>query len=418
MKYSLVLLLLLSSAAISAQLVDASRELICPDHDPTNCYPKILVPSEEWQEVREGQHIPPGLHVRINLETGKEEAKLDTDSELKPELVAVGEPQDVVDDAKDLKDQIQDTIAKYKREKSLFLRSRVSQSDLSDFSSAVDEVLSFENGGDVVRLEKALDTLSELSHDIKFGVDLTKDPGIFSALQHEVKLGELEEKAYRIMGSALRNNPEAVSNVLQLQPKLFFTDLLRVLQAPETSDVIQKRVLGVIQALAANEKFAYEFLNLENARFSHGLDQLLGFFPRAGRPAKERIITILEDLSIIKEAGTSHYDVRSLQLSVQPEFKVSQLLQEILVEGRSNSEKQLQTHFNALVDLHKEKDLVTSKEFLQWLSEETELRKNGERKRDHVYSGEDSQFDKIMLESRHAVFGNPNAQRKAMVDEL
>ncbi|XP_050085698.1 nucleotide exchange factor Sil1 [Anopheles aquasalis] len=35
-----------------------------------------FVATNEWQEIAEGQGIPPGLHVRINLSTGKKEAKL------------------------------------------------------------------------------------------------------------------------------------------------------------------------------------------------------------------------------------------------------------------------------------------------------------------------------------------------------
>uniref|UniRef100_A0A182QUE1 Nucleotide exchange factor SIL1 n=1 Tax=Anopheles farauti TaxID=69004 RepID=A0A182QUE1_9DIPT len=35
-----------------------------------------FVPTQEWQEIKEGQAIPEGMHVRINLSTGKKEAKL------------------------------------------------------------------------------------------------------------------------------------------------------------------------------------------------------------------------------------------------------------------------------------------------------------------------------------------------------
>ena len=31
----------------------------------------------EWQDVEEGQPMPPGLYVRINLQTGKTEARLE-----------------------------------------------------------------------------------------------------------------------------------------------------------------------------------------------------------------------------------------------------------------------------------------------------------------------------------------------------
>ncbi|KAJ0409763.1 hypothetical protein ATCC90586_001076 [Pythium insidiosum] len=46
-----------------------------------------FVPTEEWQEILPGQSIPPGLHVRMNLETGKKEAKLITDDDDESEAV-------------------------------------------------------------------------------------------------------------------------------------------------------------------------------------------------------------------------------------------------------------------------------------------------------------------------------------------
>lgn len=36
----------------------------------------IFVPTKEWKVVKDGQHIPPGLHVRMDFQTGIKEAKL------------------------------------------------------------------------------------------------------------------------------------------------------------------------------------------------------------------------------------------------------------------------------------------------------------------------------------------------------
>lgn len=36
----------------------------------------IFVPTKDWKVVKEGQHIPPGLHVRMDFQTGVNEAKL------------------------------------------------------------------------------------------------------------------------------------------------------------------------------------------------------------------------------------------------------------------------------------------------------------------------------------------------------
>lgn len=419
-------LLLLAFSLATAQLVDPTAEVICPDSNPANCYPKIFVPSDEWQIVREDQHIPPGLHVRINLETGLEEAKLDEDTpHQNPELVVVPQPDDlgekIHDTNENIKHKIQDTLAKYKKDKQEFVRSKVSQSDLNDFSSSVEELLAFGDGGDISRLDKALDTLTDLSHDIEFGVQLSKDANIFAALQNVASLAaaedEVTEKALRIMGSSLRNNPEAIANVIKNQPLSFFSELFEILQLPTTTDVIQKRILGVIHALSADRQLAYQHFSTNYLEHSSGLDTLLGFFPKAGRSAKERIILILEDLNVITDT-TSSNDQRSLELSMKPEYKVSNLLQSILSEGKSKSEQQFQEYFSSLVSLHTDHALDTSKEFLGWLSEEVELRKLGKRARDVIYSGLDTDFDAKMMEARHVVFGNPNAYRKAYGDEL
>ena len=38
--------------------------------------PSIFEATSEFQEIQEDQQVPAGLHYRINLETGKKEAKL------------------------------------------------------------------------------------------------------------------------------------------------------------------------------------------------------------------------------------------------------------------------------------------------------------------------------------------------------
>ncbi|XP_055851804.1 nucleotide exchange factor Sil1 [Episyrphus balteatus] len=54
------------------------------------CYSEndTFTPTKEWQEIKPGQGVPAGLHIRINLETGMKEAKLldknnEEDSEIK-----------------------------------------------------------------------------------------------------------------------------------------------------------------------------------------------------------------------------------------------------------------------------------------------------------------------------------------------
>ncbi|XP_062909735.1 nucleotide exchange factor SIL1 isoform X1 [Mobula hypostoma] len=47
------------------------------DLDPEDM--EVFYPTNEWQTIKPGQPIPAGLHVRLNLETGKNEAKIPDD---------------------------------------------------------------------------------------------------------------------------------------------------------------------------------------------------------------------------------------------------------------------------------------------------------------------------------------------------
>lgn len=38
--------------------------------------PPDFIPTHEWQDILPNQAIPPGLYIRVNLQTGKKEAKL------------------------------------------------------------------------------------------------------------------------------------------------------------------------------------------------------------------------------------------------------------------------------------------------------------------------------------------------------
>ncbi|GAV27950.1 hypothetical protein PMKS-001418 [Pichia membranifaciens] len=51
-------------------------DIICPDSNPLNCYPRLFAATHEWQVVKEGQVIPAGLNVRLDLENMNREAKL------------------------------------------------------------------------------------------------------------------------------------------------------------------------------------------------------------------------------------------------------------------------------------------------------------------------------------------------------
>lgn len=415
MKFSVLLLIAIQLVSIKSLIVDTSEELICLNpENPLDCYPKIFVPTSEWQVIKEGQEIPPGLHVRLNIDTLEKEAKLmdpDLEDEVPvQELVVNGEVEDHSADI------IQENLQKIHEMKHPEIkqdhshRSKVSKDDLNDFDSASLEVEGYKpDESDIERLNTALDTLEELSHDIEFGEKLTADKSIFQSLLRiadTANHAKTEEKAYRIMGSSLRNNPEAINNLLANFDSDFVTNLFS--QLSRKDDILQKRILGIIQALTQNGHFTREYFS-----FGHGsgLDNLIEIFPQLGAESQARASNILEDLQLFPVTN----DRRSLE-DQDPASRVSKFIQNSFV-GNKLDQDNFKLYFNQLAKLHKEnKELQPTNEFLGWLAEEAELRK--ENKKRENYSQDDKDFDNFMLTARHQIFGNPMGLRKAIADEL
>ena len=84
--YNLILVISLSSllgpalsqdlALVHTEAGEASVTSDDAEDGPPVSSDQVFVATEEWQEVRPGQAVPGGLHVRMNLETGKKEAKI------------------------------------------------------------------------------------------------------------------------------------------------------------------------------------------------------------------------------------------------------------------------------------------------------------------------------------------------------
>ncbi|CUM49604.1 unnamed protein product [Debaryomyces tyrocola] len=417
---SIILTLLIKP--IESLIVNTDGELICEPNNPTDCYPKIFEPTTEWQTIREGQDIPPGLHVRLNMENLAREAKIldpSEETEGSSELLVNAEHNDNGDDNHQMtnEDQANEIQQKIKEFKQAQGKSKVSTADLNDFQSSVDEVQHHREGGDASRLSMALDTLIDLSHDIEFGVKLTQGSSVFRSLvdvSKSVQNEDLQEKVYRIMGSSLRNNPDAVDNVLKNQDATFVEGLFDKLNT-DASDVIKKRILGIIHALTQNSHFNAKYFNSNNA--NSAIDSLISVFPSLESQSQTRLMNILEDLKLLDGANSN--EKRTIEESADPKRQYSHFLQHLLADSSVASEDQFKLYFSKLSEVHsQDKSLKPSKEFMEWLSKEAELRSKGNKERDSSYTEEDRQFDQDLLRARHVVFGNPMGLRKALADEL
>ena len=216
------------------------------------------------------------------------------------------------------------------------------------------------------------------------------------------------------MGSSLRNNPDAVTNVLNNQDARFVQGLFDKLNS-DASDVIKKRILGIIHALTQNSHFNAKYFNLNNE--NSAIDSLVAVFPSLESQSQTRLMNIFEDLKLLD--GAKSNEKRAIEESTDPKSQYSHFLQQLLSNNGVTSENQFKLYFNKLSEVHsQDKSLKPSKEFMEWLSKEAELRSKGNHERDSSYTEEDKQFDQDLLRARHVVFGNPMGLRKALADEL
>lgn len=419
---------LIFTAFALGQIVDTSLKLICSPSDPSDCYPEVFEPSYEWQVIREGQHIPPGLHVRLNIATLQKEAKYVDPSEANSSgAIVVSQEQEDQENNGDLdsqkepetKEEVRKEVQKMVEE----LRNKLKglkdsanekgETSLDTYTDSVRIVKDFPTDSDASDLDKALDVLEDLSHDIEFGARMTLDNVLFDSLLRitsnqiaDPRHLEFKQRAYQIMASSLRNNPDASNNLLENQKPEFVEQLFEEL-SERKSGVTRKRVLGIIQGLAQNKHFASKYLNwhLKDSK----LDVLINSFTSMSSESQDRVINIFEDL------GMLDHDEIEKRSTLEPRAIFSNILQKRLYRNQASDENEFRLLFQKLKEVHTEnKDVKPSNQFIEWLADEMEARKS-KKKREKI-SDQDAEYNRDFIIDAHEIFGNPKAARKALAD--
>ncbi|KAK3330429.1 hypothetical protein B0H66DRAFT_61915 [Apodospora peruviana] len=210
----------------------AEVELICHTDNPTECYPKIFQATNEFQIVRPDQDLPKGLHVRLNVQTGQKEAKINVPDELNTALE--GLPVDssvVVVEPEDQEAQIKippnapayDPAGKIKEPRA----------ETQDEGNAFYKSLSILKKG--LNVDEALEMLEDISHDIYYGLKIAEDYDTTKQLFCLANTGEIftstddpssskvlhrAKLAALTISSAVQNNPKALSEIEKHWPAL------------------------------------------------------------------------------------------------------------------------------------------------------------------------------------------------------
>ncbi|GME91916.1 unnamed protein product [[Candida] boidinii] len=156
--------------------------MICPDDNPDNCYPKVFVPTNEWQEIKPEQHIPAGLHVRMNIDNMGREAKLpekSTNSQINKEIQAIavdGDVNNAVVAVGEVHDTEENTnganVNDQNKKKSNGSRGKPAPGELLNALKGVEEFSNNDRTDNIEDIMAHLEILDDLSHDIDYGVDI------------------------------------------------------------------------------------------------------------------------------------------------------------------------------------------------------------------------------------------------------
>lgn len=221
------------SASDSSPSPAADTDLICPTDNAVECYPRIFQPTKDFQDIKEGQDIPPGLHVRMNVYTGQKEARLNIPMEeeearselegipIEQAMVIVEQPEEEsAPEQEALRDKVPQEPPAYEAAGKI-QPPPSNGGDMGTFQMALLNV-----GMEARSFDTALDDLSELSHDIYYGVEIAKNGPVLEKLiclilgsgsdKFPAKEKKRDHKAASILASSIQNNPTALKEVASM----------------------------------------------------------------------------------------------------------------------------------------------------------------------------------------------------------
>lgn len=357
----------------------SSSELICHN---TDCYPKVFVATDEFQSIHDDQELPSGLHVRLNFETGKKEAKInvvgaadDTNNAVvviqndNSESVAADTPKPIPRVPVSLDGAIKPPIS-------------ASAGEALAFSDSL-EILSTHKSHSTSELSHALLSLEELVHEIYWGLQIAAPKYVspLLALVSGSSEATIRSNAALVLGSALSNNPKALSSATSDHSVRLIRNLLSSLDK-ETDNNARARILYALNQAIKSPATRTDFLTAE------GLPTLHRLFKNGDAEFMGKAAIVIEDNFLNEDMVPDTEFMKQADGSVRfnptrdgiDERKFCSLFEDALLnvsakEGVDGDVKE--KVFSALSALKRKylghKECMSSKEFLEWLSAQADL---------------------------------------------
>lgn len=300
----------------------ADTELICPTDNQAECYPRLFQPTKDFQIIKPGQDIPPGLHVRLNISSGLKEARLNIPMEGDDTTLALDVPTEqamvVIEDVEVGSSEDSQPPSPSPPAFSGHGKIQPPPPSSSDFESFRNSLASLK--GQDSSLDLSLASLSELSHDIYYGSELMADEEAVSALICLMAMEPLRSEdvndhlASAILSGSLQNNPTAITSLSLLHdiimaptcPSLrekglsLIPALQKKLSAPTTSPSSLKSQISALSGLLKSPQIEKSFL--EQA----GTSYLQSVFLKSGSQydvVRKHVVQLLMDNFLDENMG-------------------------------------------------------------------------------------------------------------------
>uniref|UniRef100_A0A4D5RA15 Nucleotide exchange factor SIL1 n=1 Tax=Scolopendra viridis TaxID=118503 RepID=A0A4D5RA15_SCOVI len=269
--------------------------------------PEAFIPTEEWKEIREGQEIPAGLHVKINLQTGKKEAKLmastqSKEEKMKEETFSYLDKADVVealkhftsDDTLDPQGQIkaENTFKSIDKIKKDFQDLKIDFKTEYEIQSDLIHKLRQSNITDNDKIELYTD-LEYIVHKYDNARDFVKIGGLQLVIPSlNSSNDDVRAMAAFLLGSAMQSNPKVQIAALENALLMHFVRLI----IWDPSPAVQNRAMYALSCLVRQFPLAQQKLVDQG-----GLTALAGVFLRKQHQSEMnklllKAVTLITDL--------------------------------------------------------------------------------------------------------------------------
>ncbi|XP_037709976.1 nucleotide exchange factor Sil1 isoform X2 [Drosophila subpulchrella] len=275
-----------------------------------------FVATKEWQVIAEGQGIPKGLHVRINMQTGLKEAKLLDESERGTALQSQPGDQKAQDQddneplALDYKpDIIEESLRRVKEQKKSYAELRKAYKEFQKnfrtdgelIVQLIDQYRNFSKTPQESEMRSKLDCLENLEyllHQIDNALMFIDNGGLDDVLLPIVVNDtntSLRVSAMRVLGSLASNNPKAQIKVFE---KNFGSHLAQIL----TSSGNAAEVSAALHAFGALlRKFPLAQQRVLSTSGTQALIKVMQS-PDVELRSKAKVVTLISDLVLEKRS--------------------------------------------------------------------------------------------------------------------